>query len=906
MESTKAVQKKTWFDYVFCLVVGSLYLFAINRAIITSTFISVGPGEMFIFGTASIIIFLVILHNKVTRIATLAILIVASIFILFTLYDIYYQHPHFYDLYLMITGRIPYRSDLGVTIVWIVSLVLGFTVVVFMFHSFSFYVLAAGGIAAVGITWIAGFSRDEMSFLIFLLCFLLILIRKTNKHMVLAAAPLCLVLIIFFQSSMPAYSDFFTARRLRQVVDGPVSAIGDFFFELFTPTYFSFHTTGFSGAGGLLGGPVTPNNRSVMTVQAPGRTYLAGAISNTYTGDRWISTLTHGDINTHGLTPSHFEMLETAAALMRSATHMTANSNLATLGGMGLPISDQLNMNVRDFTTLGAAHRNFRGTYYLHSYLPLEIMTISVGTNRTGTVFRPNFMSLLWFYDGGPNYAPDSTVSPTGDIRAPGFMSRGTAYHMQFLNVNTQLSFVDYILRQAKQGVYAMRGTDEWRNPRPTLGANESFETSPIIGIFGDRLNDFTVLETDVFGVAQMVALVDIFIREDVSGRGRHAHNYIYTGGQLIEWLDIFSAEVLAPYAQQVRENFLQVPEITPQRVWDLTEQIVYGRTSDFERVMAIRDYLLQFPYNLNTVPVPRGVCFVDHFLFYGQQGYCTYFASAMAVMARMAGIPSRYVEGFIVPPVADNAPIAVTNRMAHAWVEVYLEGFGWHIVEATPTYAFLMDTDIVIPPTGGLAPDFFDPAWVEMMADWEMEMYYWEAAMRMGNPIGGGGGTGGVGGIDVEYDEGFRPTPRFISLVMLTLIALAIIVFLLFIIGRSWLIAYKIRRVKNLLPNHQIQVYFKGILEIVSVHSKPVAYGETPQAYGSHMGKRFAFRSDSIFFRDLIALYYKAQYSPHQATEYEVALMEEAYHDMVRLLEMTRRRPKFIYLRYVKQVGAL
>ncbi|MCL2215877.1 MAG: hypothetical protein FWB91_02530, partial [Defluviitaleaceae bacterium] len=188
--------KKNWMDYVFCIVVGSLYLFSINRAIISSTFITVSQWPMFIFGVVSIIIFLIILHNKVTQIATLVVLIFVTIFIIFSLEDIYYQLPHFYDLALMVTGQIPYRADLGTTVVWIISLLLGFTVVVFMFKQFNFYILTAGGFAAIGITWIAGFSRDEMAFLIFLLAFLLILIRKNNRNVNMAAvaAPVCLAL----------------------------------------------------------------------------------------------------------------------------------------------------------------------------------------------------------------------------------------------------------------------------------------------------------------------------------------------------------------------------------------------------------------------------------------------------------------------------------------------------------------------------------------------------------------------------------------------------------------------------------------------------------------------------------------------------------------------------------------
>jgi len=71
-------------------------------------------------------------------------------------------------------------------------------------------------------------------------------------------------------------------------------------------------------------------------------------------------------------------------------------------------------------------------------------------------------------------------------------------------------------------------------------------------------------------------------------------------------------------------------------------------------------------------------------------------------------------------------------------------------------------------------------------------------------------------------------------------------------------------------------------------------------------MGGRFAFQSDSVFFRDLIDLYYKARYSGEEVTDREAALMEEAYHDMLRMLRQQKWKWEFAYLRYVQGVGVI
>ena len=80
----------------------------------------------------------------------------------------------------------------------------------------------------------------------------------------------------------------------------------------------------------------------------------------------------------------------------------------------------------------------------------------------------------------------------------------------------------------------------------------------------------------------------------------------------------------------------------------------------------------------------PDSQDFVTYFLYVGKEGYCTYYASAMTVMCRMAGLPARYVEGFEAQPAADGFAY-VTGKDAHAWTEVYFKGFGWVPFDPTP-----------------------------------------------------------------------------------------------------------------------------------------------------------------------------------------------------------------------------
>lgn len=95
-------------------------------------------------------------------------------------------------------------------------------------------------------------------------------------------------------------------------------------------------------------------------------------------------------------------------------------------------------------------------------------------------------------------------------------------------------------------------------------------------------------------------------------------------------------------------ENYLQLPENIPKRVYDLTKDITKDAPTLGEKVFKIYEYLNKnYEYSLDVGNIPAGEDFVDHFLFNEKKGYCTYFATSATIMFRIIGIPARYVEGF-------------------------------------------------------------------------------------------------------------------------------------------------------------------------------------------------------------------------------------------------------------------
>ena len=104
----------------------------------------------------------------------------------------------------------------------------------------------------------------------------------------------------------------------------------------------------------------------------------------------------------------------------------------------------------------------------------------------------------------------------------------------------------------------------------------------------------------------------------------------------------------------------------------------------------ALESYLRDnYSYNSETPHLTAGIDFVDSFLFRSREGYCTYFATALAVMGRAAGVPTRYVIGFKVPEKRSAGGIyEVAGTDAHAWVEGYIPGIGWLPFEPTPAFS--------------------------------------------------------------------------------------------------------------------------------------------------------------------------------------------------------------------------
>ena len=127
------------------------------------------------------------------------------------------------------------------------------------------------------------------------------------------------------------------------------------------------------------------------------------------------------------------------------------------------------------------------------------------------------------------------------------------------------------------------------------------------------------------------------------------------------------------------------VPEDLPEDLVRLSLEVTDKAKTAAGKAAAIQAYLRSSRFRYSTQPLPgSGYRALENFLLRDRSGYCEQFATAMAMMARVAGIPSRVSVGFL-PGTKDGDTWRVSIRDMHAWPELYFSGYGWVRFEPTP-----------------------------------------------------------------------------------------------------------------------------------------------------------------------------------------------------------------------------
>ena len=305
-----------------------------------------------------------------------------------------------------------------------------------------------------------------------------------------------------------------------------------------------------------------------------------------------------------------------------------------------------------------------------------------------GTIYLKAFQAAV--YTKTQWYALDESIyTKYSDM----FEKNRQAGFDPYIQVNEAL---DYLTTEGVEGINADSYNIEVKQ---YYGDDYSYVPMDTTQIDGKRVGKFTKEDRE------------IHLSSDKPGSSDINHTYTITQWQNNTDFERFITEGKSieginqkRYSDFVYKNYLDANTSCADRiVEELFPKIMsddYDVSTPEGKAAFIRDTVAffdaEYSYTLRPGVTPSDKDFVENFLFGTKKGFCTYFASAAVMIFRCAGIPARYVEGYVVPESLYNAAAenmqyyeaVVTDRYAHAWVEVYMDGIGWVVVDPTPGYS--------------------------------------------------------------------------------------------------------------------------------------------------------------------------------------------------------------------------
>lgn len=312
--------------------------------------------------------------------------------------------------------------------------------------------------------------------------------------------------------------------------------------------------------------------------------------------------------------------------------------------------------------------------------------------------------------------------------------------------------------------------------------------------------------------------------------------------------------------SNSIYHMYLQLPGSLPKRVNNLAFEITSSADNDYDRVKAIEEYLSQnYEYTLKPGSTPEDRDFVDYFLFDLKKGYCTYYASAMTVLARSIGIPARFVEGYVLPREYSSSGIyKVRNKQAHAWVEVYFEGFGWLPFEPTASFSGSLDNTLE-----------------EQNLNTENDQ---SQVVQNNNTNKENESSNDIVKEESSNNKKEKDKKIEIKSVLLMIFSRLIIISLLlwvFVIPyiKRRIIIYRLKKYPS---KNRIAKIYKRFLRTFSIKDFKIKIGETPLQYAERIDETLGF--NEITFRRITDIFNKASYSNASINKEEIQLIIDFY----------------------------
>lgn len=308
-------------------------------------------------------------------------------------------------------------------------------------------------------------------------------------------------------------------------------------------------------------------------------------------------------------------------------------------------------------------------------------------------------------------------------------------------------------------------------------------------------------------------------------------------------------ADAVRKYNNKIDSEYLQLGSSVTKRTKELAVSLTQKYNNDYDKVQAIQLYLQDnFTYSLTPPQPSKGEDLVDYFLFSSRLGYCVHFATAMTVLLRAAGIPARYVIGYVSPTRDANGTYVVTNSQAHAWVEVYSRTMGFYPVEAT-----------------GNAPHY----------SYQPNMY--------GNR---------KGAAQADDNTVVNTQTDMKGLILSGLAKAGILLFCLLLILIIMKKALRFRRLKRLDINSQVTGYYQYFIEVLKKFGLKCEPNETFYEFAEKLSANQQLYKD---FKDITDIYMYAAYSGEKVGAGEFQKVLEFRRNILKYMRSYAGLPKFI-----------
>lgn len=358
------------------------------------------------------------------------------------------------------------------------------------------------------------------------------------------------------------------------------------------------------------------------------------------------------------------------------------------------------------------------------------------------------------------------------------------------------------------------------------------------------------------------------------------------------------------------------------------------------DKISYVRYYLWNnTSYSLKPGVLPKGKDYIEYFLYENKLGYCAHYASAATMMLRSMGIPARYAEGYVVKSSnMDKGKIVsegdflirgedegykafikevdVLDSNAHAWVEIYIDGYGWVPVECTPGYSFSEENDIATmnpvtsPSTPTVTPTISpeteeeedtsneNPSDVEEKEPPKATTKPTENPDREYDNINSA--TSDKPSDTLVLDSQYqRKLGTIIARILLILFGVIFALFLRWLLGKM-IASYKL---KISSTDHKIIIYYKEMLRVLSYMGisldESVSYEEAAKKVEEECD---FFRNSE--FTNIINITLKAKFGYRKPKEAEVEIMENMHHAILHELYKNKSSFRKWYYKYVKLLG--